>query len=462
MNTQSEPNGIHSEMDTLDSALAEWVLGEAKKHGATAAEVLMIGAESIAAGVRLGEVEKLKSSRERRLGIRVFVGQSSATASTAEVERASLAEFVASTVTLARLTAEDPWSGLPEPSMHPREIPDLGLLDPDAGIVEADRALAIARKGEKAALGADPRIKNSEGAEFDSGRYRVLFANSNGFSGEYEGSSFSLVVAPIAQDNGAMQQGYWYTANRRFAKLEDAESVGTIAAKRALRRLGARKVKTTRVPVVFDPDMAAGLIRSFAGAASGPSLYKGASFLIDRLGSRVMAPAVSIIDDARIPGALGSKPFDGEGLATNRKHLVEKGELKSYLLDCYSARKLKMQPTGNAARSVGQTPTVSTTNLYLEPGSCTPAQIIGSVRQGLYLTELIGFGVNMVTGDYSRGAGGMWIEDGQLAYPVQEITIAGNLKDMFLNIEMIGNDLQWHSTTASPSLKISEMTIAGA
>ncbi|MGC1341816.1 MAG: TldD/PmbA family protein [Candidatus Binataceae bacterium] len=455
-------NGNDSRTETLDSALAEWVLGEAKKHGASAAEVLFVGAESLAAGVRLGEVEKLKSSRERRLGVRVFAGQSSATASTAELERASLAEFIANTVTLARLTAEDPWAGLPDAAMHPRSVPDLGLTDPDAGIIDADRALEIARKGEKAALAADPRIKNSEGAEFDSGRYRVLFANSNGFVGEYEGSSFSLVVAPIAQDGGAMQQGFWYTSNRRFAKLEDAEAVGLTAARRALRRLGSRKVKTTRVPVVFDPDMAAGLIRSLAGAASGPSLYKGASFLIDRLGSQVMAPAVSIIDDARMPGALGSKPFDGEGLATNRKHLVEKGVLKTYLLDCYSARKLKLQPTGNASRSVGQSPTVSTTNLYLEAGAYTPEQIIGSIKQGLYLTELIGFGVNMVTGDYSRGAGGMWIEDGQLAYPVQEITIAGNLKEMFANIEMIGNDLHWRSSTVAPTIKISEMTIAGA
>jgi len=462
MSIESVADKKQSRMEKLDSALAEWILAEAKNHGATAAEVLMMGAESLAAGVRLGEVEKLKSSRERRLGVRFFCGQSSATASTAEFERASLKEFVANTVTLARLTAADPWSGLPAAALHPQSIPDLELADPDSGIIEAGRALEIARTGEKAALACDRRITNSEGAEFDSGRYRILFANSNGFSGEYEGSSFSLVVAPIAHDGGVMQQGFWYTSNRRFANLEDAEAVGVTSAKRALRRLGARKVKTTHAPVVFDPDMAAGLLRSLAGAASGPSLYKGASFLIDRLGSQVMAPGVSIIDDALMPGALGSKPFDGEGLPTNRKHLVDKGILKTYLLDCYSARKLKLAPTGNAARSVGQAPTVSTTNLYLEPGTYTPEQIIGSVKQGLYLTELIGFGVNMVTGDYSRGAGGMWIEDGQLAYPVQEITIAGNLKDMFLNLEMIGDDLHWRSSVASPTVKIAEMTIAGA
>jgi PmbA protein len=449
-------------MSTFDPALAEWALDEAKRKGATAAEVLFSGGESLAAGVRLGETEKLKSSRERRLGLRVFVGQSSATASTAEMERDSIADFIADTVTLARLTAADPWSGLPDPALHPKSFPDLGLSDADCGIVEADRALEIARSGEKAALGADPRIKNSEGAEFDSSRYRIMFANSQGFFGEYEGSSFSLVVLPIAQDGDSMQQGYWYTANRHFAKLEDAEETGRIAARRALRRLGARKVKTTRVPVVFDPDMAAGLIRTLAGAASGPALYKGTSFLIDRLNERVASPNVTIIDDGTMPGALGSRPFDGEGLATRRQHLVEKGILKTYLLDCYSARKLKLQPTGNASRSVGQAPTVGTNNLFLEPGQYRPEQIIGSVKSGLYVTEMIGFGINMVTGDYSRGAGGLWIEDGQLTHPVQEITIAGNLKDMFQNIEMIGNDLRWRSSVVSPTLKISEMTIAGA
>ena len=449
-------------MATIDPALSQWALDEAKKQGATAAEVLLMGGESLAAGVRLGEVEKLTSSRERRLGLRVFVGQASATASTAEMERGSIAEFVADTVTLARLTASDPWSGLPDPLLHPKSSPDLQLSDPDCGIVQADQALQIARAAEKAALGADPRIKNSEGAEFGSSRYWIMFANSQGFSGEYEGSSFSLAVQPIAQDGEAMQQGSWYTANRRFAKLEDAESIGRTAAARALRRLGARKVKTTRVPIVFDPDMAGGLIRSLAGAASGPSLYRGASFLIDRLGDQVAAPNVTIIDDGIIPGALGSKPFDGEGLPTRRQHLVEKGILKTYLLDCYSARKLNLAPTGSASRSVGQAPGVSTNNLYLEPGRHTPEQIIRSVKSGLYVTELIGFGVNMVTGDYSRGAGGLWIEDGQLTYPVQEITIAGNLKDMFLNIEMIGDDLHWRSSVASPTLKIAEMTVAGA
>jgi len=266
----------------------------------------------------------------------------------------------------------------------------------------------------------------------------------------------------IAEADGTMQRDYWYSSNRHFDRLESPEAVGRRAAERTLRRLGARKIKTVAAPVVFDPDMAAGLIRALAGAASGTALYKRASFLIDRLGHQVTSPNATIIDDGTIPGLLGSRPFDGEGLPTRRKALVEKGELSSYLLDCYSARKLGLAPTGNAARGVGDAPGVSPHNLYLEPGPYTPAQIIGSVRHGLYVTELIGFGVNSVTGDYSRGASGLWIENGELSYPVEEITIAGNLKDMYMAIEMVGNDLVWRSSVVAPTIKISEMTIAGS
>jgi PmbA protein len=449
-------------MGQFDPALAQWVLDQARRHGATAAEVLLASAESIAAGVRLGEVEKLKSSSERRLGIRVFVDHASATASTAELERDSLDEFIQNTVTMARLTAPDPFSGLPEPQRQAQGLPDLELTDSEHGIVGADEALELARAAEKAALGADSRIKNSEGGEFHSGVYSILLANSNGFAGEYGATSFNLAVAPIAQsDDGRMQQGYWYSAGRHFKMLEAPEAVGKTAARRALRRLGARKIKTTRAPVVFDPDIAASLLRALAGAASGPSLYKGASFLAGKLGEQIMSANVTVRDDGRMRTGLGSKPFDGEGLPTNRKSMVEKGVLQTYLLDCYSARKLKLEPTGNASRGVGETPGVSPTNLYLEPGQYTAEVIIGSVKRGLYVTELIGFGVNGVTGDYSRGAGGLWIEDGELVYPVQEITIAGNLKEMFMSIEMIGSDLKWRSAIVSPTIKLSEMMIAG-
>jgi len=449
-------------MSANGSELAEWVLQQARKSGASAAEVIIVNAEGLSAGVRLGRVEKLKSSRDRRVGIRVFTGQSAATASTAEFERDSLAQFVAETVELAKLTAPDPWSGLPDPSLHPKNLPELELADAVGGRIDAARALEHARETEAAALGSDPRIKNSEGAEFDAGFHQVTFANSQGFIGQYGTTAYSLSVAPVAQDGDSMQRDHWYSMSRRYDKLESADSIGRTAAMRTLRRLGARKVKTTRAPVIFDPDMAAGLIRSLVGAACGPALYKGASFLLGKLGQQVASPRVTIIDDALMRGGLGSKPFDGEGLATRRQTVVDKGVLATYLLDSYSARKLKLESTGSASRGIGDGPGVSSTNLYLEPGAYTPEEIIASVQSGLFVTELIGFGVNSVTGDYSRGASGIWIENGKLTYPCQEITIAGNLKEMFLSIEMIGNDLTWKSSVASPTLKISEMTIAGS
>jgi PmbA protein len=442
-------------------SLAQWVLDRTSSGGASAAEVMLISAESLSAGVRLGEVEKLKSSRERRLGLRVFSGKSSATASTAELGRGQLSRFVEEAIALARVTSEDPWSGLPDPQEHPKSWPELELADPSGGLIDPETALGYAREGEKAALGYDPRIRNSDGAEFASGSYHLLFANSNGFAGEYSGTTYSLMVAPIAEENARMQSGYWYSANRRHDKLEDAAEIGRTAARRALRMLGAKKIKTTRAPVVFDPDRAAGLIGTIAGAASGPALYKGASFLVDRLGTQIASTSVTILDDATMVGALGSKPFDGEGLATRRKALVDRGILATYLLDVYSGRKLGLPSTANAARSVGGPPSVSAANLYLQAGQYSPEQIIGSVKRGFYVTGMIGFGINAVTGDYSRGASGIWIEDGELAFPVEEVTIAGNLKDMYMGIEMVGNDLLWRSSTVAPTIKISEMIIAG-
>jgi PmbA protein len=258
-----------------------------------------------------------------------------------------------------------------------------------------------------------------------------------------------------------MQRDYWYSSHRKFSKLESPVAVGTKAAERTLRRLGARRVKTQAAPVVFDPQMAASLLRHLAGAVSGSALYRKTSFLLGKLGEQIATRDVSIIDDARIPSALGSKPFDGEGLPTQRTTVVKDGMLNSYLLDSYSARKLGMQSTGSASRSFSDAPAASTTNLFLEPGTVSPEEIIRSVRSGLYVTELSGFGVNPVTGDYSRGVTGLWIENGELAYPVEEITIAGNLLSMFQNIEAIGNDLDLRSTVAAPTLKIAQMTIAG-
>jgi PmbA protein len=362
---------------------------------------------------------------------------------------------------MARATAQDPHSGLPPPEVLAQEIPDLDLFDEEARAVPVEEKKELALNAEKSALAFDPRITNSEGAEFSNTFGRVIYANSHGFSGEYQGSTFGCSVAPVASQNGTMQRDYWYTSNRKFARLETAKSVGEKAAERVLRRLGGRKIKTCEVPVVFDPDMAASLLRNLASALNGYSLYKGASFLNGQLGKTIASELLTVIDDGTLPGALGSRPFDAEGLPTGRKIVVSKGRLESYLLDTYSGKKLGLASTGNASRTVGEPPGVAPSNFYLPAGAHSPGEIIGSVNRGLYLTELIGFGVNLVTGDYSRGACGIWIENGELAYPVEEITIAGNLKDMLHNIEMVGNDLEMRGRIAAPTIKISRMTVAG-
>jgi PmbA protein len=358
------------------------------------------------------------------------------------------------------VTAEDPHAGLPEPGEVGGQVADLDLEDRDGHGLAPEEKIELARQGEAAALASDPRISNSEGAEFSDRRARYIYATSHGFARAFGTSSFSLSVAPVAGQNGEMQRDSWYSTTRKRARLDDPRAVGRTAATRALRRLGARKVKTTEVPVIFDPETAASLLRGIAGAAAGPSLYRRASFLLDRLGTRIAAPGVTIVDDGSLPGALGSRPFDGEGLPTRRTVLVDDGVLQSYLLDTYSARKLGRSSTHHAARD-GSGVSVSTTNLMLLPGSVSPEDLIGSVRDGLYVTELIGFGVNGVTGDYSRGAVGLWIENGRLAYPVEEVTVAGNLLEMFGAIEGVANDLVLRDRTVSPTLKIRRMVVAG-
>lgn len=312
-------------------------------------------------------------------------------------------------------------------------------------------------------MGSDPRVSNSEGADFNSSDGRVVLANSHGFVGDYRSSSFSMSVSPVATDpaTGGMQRDSWYAIQRAYKRLDSPESVGREAARRTLRRLGARKVATCKAPVIFDQEMAGSLLGNLCGALSGYALYKGASFLIGQLGRQIAPETVTVYDDGRMLRGFGSRPFDGEGLPTRKTPVIERGVLKSYLLDTYSGRKLGMASTGNASRSVGESPSVGPTNFYLVPGTVPPADIIRSVQRGLYVTELIGFGINMVTGDYSRGAAGFWIENGELAYPVEEITIAGNLKRMLLDIEIIGNDLEFRGRIASPTVKIREMTIAG-
>lgn len=449
------------ERAALEHTLAD-VLAHATRAGAAAADAVMVESSAFAAGVRLGEVEKLTDARERRLGLRVFVGASSAIAATADLTRDGLARFAEDTVGLARVTAPDPLAGLPERTALATDLPDLDLYDPTAIAPNPEHALALARTAEGTALAVDPRLDNSEGAEFSQDASLIGYASTLGFAGTYRRSSFHLGVEPVATDAGKMQRDFWYARTRHLARLEDPADIGRRAAARTLRRLGARRVKTQEAPVIFESTVAVSLLGHLAGAVTGQSLYRGTSFLLGRLGDTIAALDLTVIDDGRLPLGHGSRPFDAEGLPTRRTAVIDHGVLRSYLLDTYSARRLNLASTGNAARSIGDSPGAAPTNLYLEAGPHTPEAIIASVERGLLVTELIGFGVNPVTGDYSRGAAGLWIEHGEIVHPVEEVTIAGNLLDMFRDVEMVGNDLEFRGSLASPTLKIRHMTIAGA
>src|SRR5438094_8249243 len=366
-------------MSDVDTSLLVDVLKRAGARGATAADGFLIEEQSFSASVRLGQVDTVTHSREQRLALRVFAGRASAAASTSDLSRDSLERVVDEATALAKITAEDPHAGLPDPSTVISQVPDLDLEDA-GGDLTPEEKIEIARRAEAAALESDPRVTNSEGAEYSDRRARYAYATSHGFAHGYATTSFGISVSPIASHNGEMQRDFWYSTARKRDRLEDPEAVGRKAAARAVRRLGARKMKSVEVPVIFDPDTAASLLRSIAGAASGPSLYRRASFLLDRLGTKIAAPTVTIVDDALIPSALGSRPFDGEGLSTGRTVLAREGVLESYLLDTYSARKLGMQSTHHAARD-GSGVTVSTSNLMLLPGRATPSELIGSIKR---------------------------------------------------------------------------------
>lgn len=433
----------------------------ARRAGATACDAVFVEGESSASAVRMREVETVKLSRERRLGLRCLVGSGSAAASTADLDPAAVARFAAEVVDMARVIAPDPAGGLPAAGALATDHPDLGLADPAGLDLAPEERLARALRCEAAALDADPRIVNSEGAELSVRSSRVAYAASNGFAGEYAGTGYTLWAAPVAGEDGRMQRDSWWDTGRVLARLDTPESIGRRAAARALRRLGARPVPTCEVPVVFDPDMAASLVGHVAAALCGGALYRRTSFLLDRIGEAIASPLVTLVDDGRLPGGLASRPFDAEGIATRRNVVVEGGVLRGYLLDTYAATKLGLQTTGNAARSVGDVPAAAPTNFHLRPGSSSPEEIVASVERGLYVTSLSGFGVNPVTGDYSRGASGIWIERGELTHAVEEVTIAGNLLRMLADVEMVGRDFAPRSSIAAPTVKIARMIVGG-
>jgi len=456
---------LQPESDALDlESLATDVVALAVKAGASDAEAAVREGDEFSVNVRLGQVETLKDSGSRGLGLRVFLGKQSASASTSDLTTEGIRQLVEGALALAKVTEEDPFSGLEEAG----EFGDLQLYFDDVYSLDGAERIEWARRAEAAALAVDPRITNSDGGSFQAATGRRVLANSRGFLGSYRSAYAGVSASPLAEDaDGCKQTDFWWSSARRVADLESPESVGQEAARRVLRRLGARRVATQRVPIVFAPEVAGSLLGSLFEAASGDAIWRGASFLAGRLGEQIAVPALTLIDDnlMLLPngmGGFGTSPFDGEGLPSRRTVVVEKGVLQSYLLNTYSARKLGMKSTHNASRGLAGAPGIGVGNLYLEPGPKTPEQIIAEIPAGLYVTSLMGFGVNVVTGDYSRGATGLWIENGALTHAVEEVTIAGNLAEMLRNVTAIGSDLVFRGAIASPTLRIDGMTIAGA
>ena len=462
--------------------LAADVLARALKAGATDAEAVLYEGDEFATRVRLGQVETLKESGSRAIGLRVFIAsgnaQRTASTSSSDFSPESIERLVDGAVTLARITSEDPFAGLPEPSEFAQHnVAAQHLYFDDVNLQPPAQRIEIAREVEAASMAYDTRIQNSGGGDFDTATSHKILMNSRGFTGEYRRSYCGFSAQPIAHDeHGNMQRNYWYSAARTTRLLEDPVAIGQEAARRTLRRLGARRVPTQQAPVVFSPEVARSIVGNIFDAANGDAIYRHATFFADMVGERVAGDNVTVIDDGTLvfdkaldhagsirTGGFGTSPFDGEGLPTRRTVLVENGILKSYVTNTYTARKLGLAAsTGNASRSLASNPGIGAGNFFLQPGTLTPEQIIAGVPNGLYVTETMGFGVNLVTGDYSQGAAGLWIENGELAYPVEEITIAGNLKDMYRNISAIGNDLEFRSAAAAPTLRIDGMTIAGS
>ncbi len=447
--------------------LASDVLTRALKAGATDAEAVVYEGDEFNAKVRLGQVETLKESGSRAVGLRVFIGQRTASTSSSDFSSDSIERLVDGAITLAKITSEDPFAGLPEREEFGQLDGDLKLYFEDVNEQLPAERIEIARRAEAAAMAYDTRIQNSGGADFEAATSHKILMNSRGFTGEYRRSYCGFSAVPIAiDDKGGMQRNYWYSNSRSARKLESPEEIGQEAARRTLSRLGARQVKTQKAPVVFSPEISRSIIGNIFDAANGDAIYRHATFFADMLGQQVAGENVTVIDDGTMVldgiGGFGTSPFDGEGLPSRRTVLVESGDLKNYVMNTYTARKLGMKSTGNASRGLAGNPGIGAGNFYLEPGTLRPEEIIGDVQNGLYVTETMGFGVNLVTGDYSQGASGVWIENGELTYPVEEITIAGNLKDMYRNIVAIGNDLVFRGSSAAPTIRVEGMTIAGS
>lgn len=430
--------------------------------GATEAEAGVAEGAEFECTVRLGELETLKEAGSSAAGVRVFRGKRTGTSSTSDLSGEGLRRMVASAMALAEVSMEDPSVGLPAAEEMGAAAGDFDLFHADIEAAPPEVRIELARRTEKAALDYDPRITNSEGGSYGSSITTRAFANSPGFLGSYKTSSCSLSAVSVARNpDGKLERDYWYDMSRSFAALAAPEEIGVKAAQWTLRRLGARKVETQKTAVVLDPRVARSMAGHLFSAVTGEAVYHKSSYLAEKLGHMTASRCVTVIDDALMPGGFGTSPFDDEGVASRRTTVVCEGRLETFLLNTYMARKLGMATTGNASRGLAGNPGTGHGNLYIQPGTATPEEIISSVKNGFYVTELIGSGVNIVNGDYSRGAAGVWIEDGRLAWPVHEVTISGNLAEMWTMIEAVGNDLEFRGSVASPTLLIGEMRVSG-
>jgi len=444
--------------------IAQAAIRQSLERGATDAECTISDGQEFSASVRMGEVETLKEAGSRGAGLRVLIGKRMGSSYTSDLTPEGIRQMVASAVDLAHVTTEDPQSGLPDATELGSLTGDLKLFSEEVARLPADLKIDTAKRAEAAALAFDPRITNSEGGSFDSNIGGRVFANSRGFAGAYRSTYCSVSAVPVAMQNGNMERDYWFSIARDFSGLEPAELVGRTAAERVIRRLGAVKVETQKVPIIFEPRVARTLLGNLFDAVQGMAIYRQASFLAGKLGTKIASEKITLVDDGTIPGLFGSQPFDDEGVPSRRTSVIEKGVLNNYLLNTYTARKLGMKTTGNASRGITGNAGIGHGNFFLEANSDdarTPQQILASVKNGFYVTELIGSGVNIVTGDYSRGAVGLWIRDGELAFPVSEVTIAGTLQEMLTGVAEIGNDLEFRGSVSAPTIMIGEMTVAG-
>jgi len=446
--------------------VAQLAVELAKQAGADDCEALVREGTELTAKVRLGEPELVQEAGSRALGLRVLRGGRRAVTYTSDLRREALAALCAETVTLADLAEPDEYAQPPDPALLAKEVPDLDLYDPAIAEVDAAWALRQAIAGEAAARKFDARVTNSEGATWSRVLGAQAFATSGGFCGGYRGSYASLVVEPLCDDttdktNPKKRNGYWYSASRFLGELEAADAVGAEAARRTVATLGSRKVETQECAIVFDPEVSRSIVGTIFAVANGSAFWRKSSYLVGKEGEVIASPLVTIIDDPRIPRAPGSRPFDGDGLPTRKNGVVDKGVLQPVLCDVYSARKLGRASTASAGRGIGGNPGPTTSNLVMQAGAMTREALLKGTPRGLYVTGLMGFGFNPVTGDFSRGAQGFWIEGGELAFPVSEVTIAANFDDILKRIDAVADDLSWRSATVAPTFRVSHMTLAG-